>query len=80
MYVQDAGKWETLDFTVPREDILNCGFAHAGLSMQGVYLYAASQGLGARTCMQFDHDGTAKLLGLTEKHNVTLMQCVGPEE
>mgnify|MGYP002622714994 CR=1 FL=1 len=79
LYIQDAGKWETMNRPAPPEVILNCGFAHAGLSMQGVYLYAASVGWGARTRMNFDREGLTKLLGLTEKHNFTLMQCVGPK-
>ena len=79
LYIQDAGKWEKLPFKAPAEEILNCGFAHAVLSMQNVYLYAASKGWGARTRMNFDREGLIKLLGLTEKHNFTLMQCVGPK-
>ena len=79
LYIQDAGKWEALGRPTPPEVILNCGFVHAGLSMQGVYLYAASQGWGARTRMNFDREGLTKLLGLTDKHNFTLMQCVGPK-
>ena len=79
LYIQDAGKWERLGRPVPKAEILNCGFAHAGLSMQGVYLYAASVGWGARTRMNFDREGLTKLLGLTDKHNFTLMQCVGPK-
>ena len=79
LYIQDAGKWSSLGRKTPPEVILNCGFAHAGLSMQGVYLYAASQGWGARTRMNFDREGLTKLLGLTDKHNFTLMQCVGPK-
>ncbi len=77
LYVQDTGKWGNRK--IPAADILNCGFAHAGLSMQGVYLYAASQGWGARTRMNFDKEKLTKLLGLTEQHNFTLMQCVGPK-
>ncbi len=77
LYVQDTGKWGNRK--IPTTDILNCGFAHAGLSMQGVYLYAASQGWGARTRMNFDKEKLTKLLGLTEQHNFTLMQCVGPK-
>ena len=77
LYIQDAGKWENSGRKIPPEVILNCGFAHAGLSMQNVYLYAASQGWGARTRMNFDREGLTKLLGLTDKHNFTLMQCVG---
>ena len=79
LYVQDASKWANTGRKVPPEAILNCGFAHAGLSMQGVYLYAASQGWGARTRMNFDRKGLTKLLGLTKNHNFTLMQCVGPK-
>lgn len=79
LYIQDAGKWANLGRKTPPEVILNCGFAHAGLSMQNVYLYAASQGWGARTRMNFDREGLTKLLGLTENHNFTLMQCVGPK-
>ena len=77
LYIQDTGKWPEGRGTP--EVILNCGFAHAGLSMQGVYMYAASIGWGARTRMNFDREGLTKLLGLTEKHNFTLMQCVGPK-
>ena len=76
LYVQDAGKWPE---GRPADVVLNCGFAHVGFSMQNVYLYAASQGWGARTRMNFDREGLAKLLGLTDKHNFTLMQCVGPK-
>ena len=76
LYVQDTGKWPE---GRPADIVLNCGFAHAGLSMQNVYLYAVSQGWGARTRMNFDREGLTKLLGLTDKHNFTLMQCVGPK-
>ena len=76
LYVQDTGKWPE---GRPADIVLNCGFAHVGFSMQNVYLYAASQGWGARTRMNFDREGLTKLLGLTDKHNFTLMQCVGPK-
>ena len=75
LYIQDVSKWPEGGRVTPSE-ILNCGFAHTGLSMQNVYLYAASLGWGARTRMNFDHEGLTKLLGLTDKHNFTLMQCV----
>ena len=78
LYIQDTEKWPESrrgDSAV----ILNCGFAHAGLSMQNVYLYAASLGWGARTRMNFDREGLTKLLDLTDKHNFTLMQCFGPK-
>ena len=77
LYIQDAGEWKNIDRPIPPEVIKNCGFAHAGLSMQNVYLYAASQGWGARTRMNFDQKKLTKFLGLTENHNFTLMQCVG---
>ena len=77
LYIQDTEKWPERMRT-HQEEVLNCGFAHAGLSMQNVYLYAASAGWGARTRMNFDKAGITKLLGLTDKHNFTLMQCVGP--
>lgn len=76
LYVQDTGKWPE---GRPANVVLNCGFSHVGFSMQNVYIYAASQGWGARTRMNFDREGLTKLLGLTEKHNFTLMQCVGPK-
>lgn len=76
IYIQDTSKWPE---GRPADVVLNCGFAHVGFSMQNVYLYAASQGWGARTRMNFDRDGLKKLLGLTDKHNFTLMQCVGPK-
>ena len=79
LYIQDASKWTGIGRKTPPEVILNCGFAHAGLSMQGVYLYAMSQGWGARTRMNFDREGLTKLLDLKENHNFTLMQCVGPK-
>ena len=80
LYIQDAEKLAKLTGgRMTPELVLSCGFAHAGLSMQGVYLYAASQGWGARTRMNFDREGLTKLLGLTENHNFTLMQCVGPK-
>ena len=80
LYIQDTEKWGSFKEKIPPSDILNCGFAHAGLSMQGVYLYAASQGWGARTRMSFDKEELSKFLGLTEQHNFTLMQCVGPKQ
>ncbi len=79
LYIQDTSKWAHTGRKTPADVIKNCGFAHAGLSMQGVYLYAASQGWGARTRMNFDREKLTKLLGLTENHNFTLMQCVGPK-
>lgn len=79
LYVQDTEKWPE-SRRGNSAVVLNCGFAHAGLSMQNVYLYAASLGWGARTRMNFDRDGLTKLLGLTDKHNFTLMQCVGPKQ
>ena len=78
LYIQDTEKWPE-SRRGNSAVILNCGFAHAGLSMQNVYLYAASKGWGARTRMNFDREGLTKLLGLTDKHNFTLMQCVGPK-
>ena len=78
LYIQDTEKWPE-NRRGNSAVILNCGFAHAGLSMQNVYLYAASLGWGARTRMNFDREGLIKLLGLTDKHNFTLMQCVGPK-
>ena len=78
LYIQDTGKWPE-GVRATASEILNCGFAHAGLSMQNVYLYAASLGWGARTRMNFDKEALTKLLGLTDKHNFTLMQCVGPK-
>ena len=77
LYIQDTSKWPEGVRATPAE-ILNCGFAHVGLSMQNVYLYAASLGWGARTRMNFDRAELTKLLGLTDKHNFTLMQCFGP--
>ena len=78
LYIQDTEKWPASRRSNSAV-ILNCGYAHAGLSMQNVYLYAASLGWGARTRMNFDREGLTKLLGLTDKHNFTLMQCVGPK-
>ena len=78
LYIQDTEKWPE-SRRGNSAVILNCGFAHAGLSMQNMYLYAASKGWGARTRMNFDREGLTKLLGLTDKHNFTLMQCVGPK-
>ena len=79
LYVQDLGKWASFKEKIPASDILNCGFCHAGLSMQGVYLYAASQNWGAITRMSFDKEKLTEFLGLTENHNIILMQCVGPK-
>ena len=79
LYVQDTGKWARVGRKIPAADILNCGFAHAGLSMQGVYLYAASQAWGARTRLNFDKEKLTEFLGLTEQYNFILMQCVGPK-
>ena len=78
LYIQDTERWPSGGRATASE-ILNCGFAHAGLSMQNVYLYAASLGWGARTRMNFDREELTKLLGLTDKHNFTLMQCFGPK-
>ena len=80
LYIQDTEKWAKVRGKIPDADILNCGFAHAGLSMQGVYLYAASLGWGAITRMSFDKAKLSEFLGLTDKHNFTLMQCVGPKK
>ena len=78
LYIQDTEKWPK-GRPIPASDILNCGFAHAGLSMQNVYLFAASKGWGARTRLSFDKEKLAEFLGLTERYNFTLMQCVGPK-
>ena len=80
LYVQDTEKWAKVGEKIPAADMLNCGFAHAGLSMQGVYLYAASLGWGAITRLSFDKEELTKFLRLTDKHNLTLMQCVGPKK
>ena len=80
LYVQDTEKWAKVGGKIPAADILNCGFAHAGLSMQSVYLYAASLGWGAITRLSFDKEELTEFLGLTDKHNLTLMQCVGPKK
>lgn len=80
VFVQDIDKWLKTGRQIPEASIINCGFAHTGLSMQNAYLYAASQGWGARTRMSFDHDKLSTLLGLTETQKLILMQCVGPRE
>ena len=76
VYVQDTSRW-TGDR--PASVIENCGFAHIGAATQSAYLYAASQGWGARTRMSFDHAGLSKLMKLTETQDPKLMQCVGPK-
>ena len=76
VYVQDTSRWPA---GRPASVVENCGFSHIGLSMQNVYLYAASIGWGARTRMSFDHAELAKLMKLTETQDAKLMQCVGPK-
>ena len=80
VYVQDMGKWKALKRKAPEADILNCGFSHAGLSMQNVYLYAASQGWGAVTRLSFDKQALGQFLGLNPEQKFTLMICVGPRQ
>lgn len=75
-YVQDTSRWPKIDATP--EQIKQAGFSHAGFSMQNVYLYAASQGWGARTVMSMNYEKLPEILGLTETQSLILAQCVGP--
>ncbi|MBQ7154654.1 MAG: SagB/ThcOx family dehydrogenase [Synergistaceae bacterium] len=77
VYVQDVAKWPE---KVPAslEQKKQAGFSHTGFSMQNVYLYAASQGWGARTVMSMNYEKLPEILGLTETQHLVLAQCVGP--
>lgn len=76
VYVQDTSRWPKIDATP--EQIKQAGFSHAGFSMQNVYLYAASQGWGARTVMSMNYEKLPEILGLTSTQNLILALCVGP--
>ena len=81
VFVQDTERWKSTPAwgKISEASIRECGFAHIGSATQSAYLYAASQGWGARTRMSFDHAELAKLLKLTETQDPKLMQCVGPK-
>ena len=76
VYAQDTSRWKG---DRPASVIENCGFEHIGAATQNAYLYAASQGWGARTRMSFDHAELAQLMKLTGTQDAKLMQCVGPK-
>ena len=76
VYVQDTSRWPKIDATP--EQVKQAGFSHAGFSMQNVYLYAASQGWGARTVMSMNYEKLPEILGLTSTQSLILAQCVGP--
>ena len=76
VYVQDTSRWPKID--AAPEQIKQAGFAHAGFSMQDVYLYAASQGWGARCVMSMNYEKLPEILNLTETQTLILTECVGP--
>lgn len=78
VYVQDSSRWPKIR-TTP-EQVRQAGFAHTGFSMQCVYLFAASQGWGARTVMSMNYEKLPGLLKLTQTQSLILAQCVGPLE
>lgn len=81
VFVQDIERWKSTPAwgRVSEASIKECAFAHIGSATQSAYLYAASQGWGARTRMSFDHAELAKLMKLTETQAPKLMQCIGPK-
>ena len=76
VYVQDSSRWPKIDATP--EQVRQAGFAHTGFSMQNVYLYAVSQGWGARAVMSMNYEKLPELLKLTKTQALILAQCVGP--
>ena len=77
VYVQDVSRWpEKVPATLEQKK--QAGFAHTGFSMQNVYLYAASQGWGARTVMSIDYEKLPEILKLTETQYLVLTICFGP--
>lgn len=77
VYVQDVSRWpEKVPATLEQKK--QAGFAHAGFSMQNVYLYAASQGWGARTVMSMNYEKLPEILRLTENQYLMLTICFGP--
>ena len=76
VYVQDVSRWPDIPAS-PEQKKLD-GFAHAGFSMQNVYLYAASQGWGAHCVQSMNSEKLPELLGLTDTQSLILTICAGP--
>ena len=76
VYVQDVSRWP--DIPAPLEQKKQDGFAHAGFSMQNVYLYAASEGWGAHCVQSMNREKLPEILGLTDTQSLILTICAGP--
>ena len=75
VYVQDLKAWEGEG--APKERIEKWGFAHTGAIAQGAYLFAASKGWNAVVRGTFENEKIRRLLNLTNKQTITLVQSIG---
>lgn len=74
VYVSDTAK---MGKTPEQEKLLYAG-VHAGAVAQNVYLFCASEGLGAVVRASVNRDELAKLLKLRPEQRIVVAQSVGP--
>jgi SagB-type dehydrogenase family enzyme len=74
VYVSDAAKMGK----TPEQDKLLYAGVHAGAVAQNVYLFCASEGLGAVVRASLNRDELAKLLKLRPEQRIVVAQSVGP--
>lgn len=74
VYVSDGTKMPGVEDAAQRA--LYDG-THAGIVAQNVYLFAASEGLGAVLRAMVDREALGAALGLPESQKVVMAQCVG---
>jgi nitroreductase len=77
IYVADLGKLKDLRVTAPTEEKLKWAYIEAGHKAENVYLYCASEGLGATTRMLIDKEKFDNVVKLRSEQIIISAQTVG---
>jgi nitroreductase len=77
IYVADLGKLKDLGVTAPTEEKLKWAYIEAGHKAENVYLYCASEVLGATTRMLIDKEKFDNVVKLRSEQIIISAQTVG---
>jgi len=77
IYVADLDKLKDARIPAPVEEEMKWAYIEAGHKAENVYIYCASEGLGARTRMLMDKDRLGSVMRLRREQTVVSAQTVG---
>jgi len=77
IYVADLGRLIDSRMPAPTEEKMKWAYIEAGHKAENVYLYCASEGLGARTRMLIDKERLSNVMKLRSEQTVVSAQTVG---